>query len=219
MRRGNQEKGWNDPPQFSYGLQSQGSGNKRAPLTKRVPAPLEGSPQVQPPQSFVSPTPPKMPPASSTAPLGPPPAGQTHSRTEALKQSPIVADGECNISLQDVLVPLNQLLDGCREVVRKQVCDDISRRLTVLEQMWNSGRLSPSVRRRMNILVREIQAHNWDAADEVHRSLMVDHVNEVSQWMVGIKRLIAEAKSLPSGTSSLLNEKGTDVGRNPGDTQ
>lgn len=217
VKPGNQEKGWNDPPQFSYGLQSQGSGNKRPPLTKRVPAPLEGSPQVPPPQSFVSPTPPKMPPASSTTPLAPPSAGQTYSRTVAVKQSPIVADGECNVSLLDVLGPLNQLLDSCREAVRKTVCDDISRRLTIFEQMWNSGKLSPSVKRRMNILARELQAQNWDAADEIHRSLMVDHVNEVSQWMVGIKRMIAEAKSLPSETSSLINEKGTGIG-NPGDT-
>lgn len=28
---------------------------------------------------------------------------------------------------------------------------------------------------------------------------MVDHVNEVSQWMVGVKRLIAETRALPTG--------------------
>lgn len=27
---------------------------------------------------------------------------------------------------------------------------------------------------------------------------MVDHVNEVSQWLVGVKRLIAETRSLPA---------------------
>lgn len=36
---GNKERGWNDPPQFSYGLQAQGAGPRRAPLTRRVPAP------------------------------------------------------------------------------------------------------------------------------------------------------------------------------------
>lgn len=30
---------------------------------------------------------------------------------------------------------------------------------------------------------------------------MVDHVTEVSQWMVGVKRLIAEKKSLSSETN------------------
>ncbi|MEE6478752.1 hypothetical protein FKM82_011983 [Ascaphus truei] len=82
--------------------------------------------------------------------------------------------------------------------LQKQVCGDISRRLTMLEEMWNNGKLSPSVRKRMSILVRELKCKNWDSADEIHRSLMVDHVNEVGQWMVGVKRLIAEARNLPA---------------------
>lgn len=44
----------------------------------------------------------------------------------------------------------------------------------------------------------ELLHHHWDAADDIHRSLMVDHVTEVSQWMVGVKRLIAEKRSLSS---------------------
>ncbi|XP_069510344.1 steroid receptor RNA activator 1 isoform X1 [Ambystoma mexicanum] len=214
------EKGWNDPPQFSYGLQSQGSGSKRPPLTKRVPAPLEGSPQVPPPQSFVSPTPPKMPPASSTPPLGMPPMRQAYSpaKMEDGKPSTLVADGECNIPVEDILGPLNQILDGCRKVIRKQVCDDISRRLSTLEQMWKTGKLSPSVRKRMNILVCKLQTQNWDAADEVHRSLMVDYVNEVSQWMVGVKRLIAESRNLPSEELVAHKEEETAIA-NPGVSQ
>jgi hypothetical protein len=47
-------------------------------------------------------------------------------------------------------------------------------------------------------LSSELLHHQWDAADDIHRSLMVDHVTEVSQWMVGVKRLIAEKKSLSS---------------------
>ena len=42
---GNKERGWNDPPQFSYGLQTQAGGPKRTPLTKRVAAPQDGSPR------------------------------------------------------------------------------------------------------------------------------------------------------------------------------
>lgn len=42
---GNKERGWNDPPQFSYGLQTQAGGLKRSPLTKRVAAPQDGSPR------------------------------------------------------------------------------------------------------------------------------------------------------------------------------
>ncbi|NWS35270.1 SRA1 protein, partial [Polioptila caerulea] len=80
---------------------------------------------------------------------------------------------------------------------QKQTCNDIGRRLTVLEDAWAQGKLSAPVRKRMSLLVQELQQQHWDAADEIHRSLMVDHVNEVSQWMVGVKRLIAETRHLP----------------------
>ncbi|KAF7235488.1 Steroid receptor RNA activator 1, partial [Varanus komodoensis] len=81
----------------------------------------------------------------------------------------------------------------------KQVCDEISKRLAMLQQMWVQGNLSAPVRRGMGILTQELEAQRWESADEIHRSLMVDHVAEVSQWMVGIKRLIAEAKDLHAG--------------------
>ena len=57
------------------------------------------------------------------------------------------------------------------------------------------------------MLLSELKSWNWDAADEVHRALMVDHVNEVSQWMVGVKRLIAETRNL---NSDLLHRQEVD---------
>ncbi|NXS62185.1 SRA1 protein, partial [Brachypteracias leptosomus] len=125
----------------------------------------------------------------------------------------------------DVLAPLREALAACRPAVKKQVCEDIGRRLMVLEDAWVQGKLSAPVRKRMSLLVQgeggcaqgvghpeegtpwplmgwsvpaELQQQRWDAADEIHRSLMVDHVNEVSQWLVGVKRLIAETRSLPA---------------------
>ena len=54
----------------------------------------------------------------------------------------------------------------------------------------------------------ELQEQHWDMADEIHRSLMVDHVNEVSQWLVGVKRLIAEMRSLPAAAMDGSTEVG-----------
>ncbi|XP_010147906.1 PREDICTED: steroid receptor RNA activator 1, partial [Eurypyga helias] len=80
----------------------------------------------------------------------------------------------------------------------KQVCNDMGRRLTVLGEAWAQGKLSAPVRKRMSLLVQELQQQHWDAADEIHRSLMVDHINEVSQWLGGVKHLIAQMRSLPA---------------------
>lgn len=105
---------------------------------------------------------------------------------------------ECETLLEDVLRPLEQALDDCQGHTKKQVFDDISRRLGLLQEQWAGGKLSTPVKKRMALLVQELSNHQWDAADDIHRSLMVDHVTEVSQWMVGVKRLIAEKKSLSS---------------------
>ncbi|KAM5169588.1 steroid receptor RNA activator 1 [Callospermophilus lateralis] len=194
VKPGNKERGWNDPPQFSYGLQTQTGGPKRTPLTKRVAAPQDGSPRVF--TSETSPGPPPMgPPPLSSKALGPPSVGSCPvSRVEPTGFRVI----ESEALMEDVLRPLEQALEDCRGHMKKQVCDDISRRLTLLQEQWAGGKLSVPVKKRMALLVQELSSHRWDVADDIHRSLMVDHVTEVSQWMVGVKRLIAEKRSLSS---------------------
>ncbi|XP_037003437.2 steroid receptor RNA activator 1 [Artibeus jamaicensis] len=194
VKPGNKERGWNDPPQFSYGLQTQAGGPKRSPLTKRVAAPQDGSPRV--PTSETSP---------GAPPLGLPPPSSKSSRPPAVGTCPVptvertdLPVTECETLLEDVLRPLEQALDDCHGHTKKQVCDDISRRLALLQEQWVGGKLSTPVKKRMALLVQELSNHRWDAADDIHRSLMVDHVTEVSQWMVGVKRLIAEKRSLSS---------------------
>ncbi|NWW92602.1 SRA1 protein, partial [Rhynochetos jubatus] len=146
---------------------------------------------------------PAFAPAASTAPspraLGPPPLGPISSAPRAERRKPSATClEECAVPADAVLAPLREALDACRPTVPKQVCNDIGRRLTVLGEAWAQGKLSALVRKGMSLLVQELQQQHWDAADEIHRSLMVDHVNEVSQWLVGIKHLIAEMRSLPA---------------------
>ncbi|XP_076993306.1 steroid receptor RNA activator 1 isoform X2 [Tamandua tetradactyla] len=195
VKPGNKERGWNDPPQFSYGLQNQIGGPKRTPLTKRVAAPQDGSSRVPTSETSPGPLPMGLPPPSSKAPLL---SSEGSCPTSGLEPTsfPIM---ESETPLEDVLRPLEQALEDCRGHMRKQVCDDISRRLALLQEQWAGGKLSMPVKKRMTLLVQELSSRQWDVADDIHRSLMVDHVTEVSQWMVGVKRLIAEKRSLSSG--------------------
>ncbi|XP_068273368.1 steroid receptor RNA activator 1 [Nyctibius grandis] len=211
VKPGNQERGWNDPPQFSYGLQARAGGPGRNPLTRRVPAPPAGTPPGAPPGPAAAPAAP--PPRA----LGPPPRGPGSPGRRAGSGRPSVAAGpgqeECGLPADTVLAPLREALGACRPAVQKQVCDDIGRRLTVLGEAWAQGKLSAPVRKRMSLLVRELQRQRWDAADEIHRSLMVDHVNEVSQWLVGVKRLIAELRNLPAAEPAPEGSAETEPGQ------
>ncbi|XP_077080968.1 steroid receptor RNA activator 1 [Siphateles boraxobius] len=190
VKPGNQEHGWNDPPQFSYGLQKDPGGPKRNILNKRVHAPqITGSGSEMQSTPVVGITPPlgmNPPPTDSI----PPPSMSPRIPSEGS------AELETEPCIEDVQEPLYWALSACRHTVKKQVCDDVERRLKLFEDMWKSGKLSPLVKRRMHGLSQALRSKNWDAADEIHRGLMVDHVSEVIQWMVGIKRLIAEARSL-----------------------
>ncbi|XP_078086871.1 steroid receptor RNA activator 1 [Mustelus asterias] len=200
VKPGNQERGWNDPPQFSYGLQTQAQiGPRKHFLTKRVPPPQLDKPKVCGPAGI---PPAVIPSGSSVAsekmPPPPPPPKQSGLSSSCKPVQSAAVTPDCEVNVEDVLAPLNKTLEVCRKTVKKQVCDDMGRRLIMLQEMWQSGKLSISVQKRMHLLTLEMEHCNWDSADEIHRSLMVDHVNEVGQWMVGVKRLIAESKNLPS---------------------
>ncbi|XP_067900000.1 steroid receptor RNA activator 1 isoform X2 [Heterodontus francisci] len=207
VKPGNQERGWNDPPQFSYGLQTQAQiGPRKHFLTKRVPAPQLDKPKVCGPAGIPPAIIPSGP-SEAAEKMPPPPPPKLSSLSNTCKSVQNTTDmSDCEANVEDVLAPLNKALDACRKTVKKQVCDDIGRRLIILQDMWQSGKLSVSVRKRMYLLTQEMEHCNWDSADEIHRSLMVDHVNEVGQWMVGVKRLIAETKNLPSDLSVCANE-------------
>ncbi|XP_071362221.1 steroid receptor RNA activator 1 [Trachinotus anak] len=204
IKPGNQERGWNDPPQFSYGLQN-ARGPQRNLLNKRAaPSPSgAGAPPPIPPSSNplapplcgVAPPPlhPARPPPGCMA-TPPPLSGPMRSQREAYSSQSEQSESEPDVEV--VVLVLDQALAACRQTVKDQVCNDVAKRLRLLEESWRSGRLSLPVRRRMDTLAQELQLGHWDAADEIHRSLMVDHVTEVSQWMVGVKRLIAETRKL-----------------------
>uniref|UniRef100_A0A1A8F4H9 Steroid receptor RNA activator 1 n=1 Tax=Nothobranchius korthausae TaxID=1143690 RepID=A0A1A8F4H9_9TELE len=200
VKPGNQERGWNDPPQFSYSLQAT-HGPPRKLLNKRpgpasasvsgvLPTPPNSSNAAAPPMCGVAPPPltQARPPADGVA-TPPPHAGPMKSQRGA-------SSSQSEPELETVMLVLNKALDACRRAVKDQVCNDVAKRLRLLEESWRTDKLSLPVRRRMVLLASDVQAGSWDSADDLHRSLMVDHVTEVSQWMVGVKRLIAETRQL-----------------------
>lgn len=208
IKPGNQERGWNDPPQFSYGLQTK-RGPHRNLLNRRAPPPGSGAPPLTLPSSALT------PPTTSIAPLlipvappsgpavaSPPGPGLISAQTDSVQSEPEV---------EEVMSVLEGALEACRcSGSRVQVCNDMGKRLKVLEENWKTDRLSSTVKRQMKSLCSDLKSGLWDSADELHRSLMVDHVTEVSQWMVGVKRLIAETRNLSPDQLRPLTQDSTD---------
>ncbi|CAF97262.1 unnamed protein product, partial [Tetraodon nigroviridis] len=161
VKPGNQERGWNDPPQFSYGLQM-ARGPQRSLLNRRA-----------------------VPAADSDSCLL-----QSHGPTSS-QRSPASTRPSLSSSYR-----LGRISPSSGDSQRSRCVVMWQKRLRLLEDSWKGGKLSLPVRRRMDTLSQELRAGHWDAADKVHLSLMVDHVTEVSQWMVGVKRLIAETRKL-----------------------
>nr|XP_019964088.1 PREDICTED: steroid receptor RNA activator 1 isoform X3 [Paralichthys olivaceus] len=162
VKAGNQERGWNDPPQFSYGLQM-ARGPPRNLLNKRAAPPVSGSgapPPMYPSANPLAPprcgiAPPTLhtahpPPDCVASPL--PPAGPMRSQKEA-GSSP----SESVPDVEVVVLVLRRALAACRHTVRDQVCNDVEKRLLLLEDGWRSGRLSLPVRRRMDALSQGVQ--------------------------------------------------------------
>ncbi|XP_037543668.1 steroid receptor RNA activator 1 [Nematolebias whitei] len=211
IKPGNQERGWNDPPQFSYGLQlargTQNLRNKRAlpPTSSGAGVAPLATPSSNAPPAFVGSVAP--PPLLSAQP--PSEGLATPSANVGPMRRKVEADsGQSEPEVEAVLLVLNGALSVCRTSVKDQVCNEVAKRLRLLEDSWRAGKLSLPVRRRLDTLSHELQAGRWDSADDIHRALMVDHVTEVSQWMVGVKRLIAETRNLrPELLKSLQNSK------------
>lgn len=97
--------------------------------------------------------------------------------------------------------------------LQKRVYEDIKRRLNLLSQQASTEKISATVKLKTGRLLAgktcllwlvAMQPHSpctvaveegdYNKADHMQVGMMVDHVSEVSQWLVGIKKLIATLK-------------------------
>ncbi|XP_071949721.1 steroid receptor RNA activator 1-like isoform X2 [Antedon mediterranea] len=212
LRPGNPDRGWNDPPMFNYNTVGQPS-PKTNLLNKRVAPPQQqiGSKpgfdeKVLPsrmasakynPEGVGAPpmtSPPKVDgPVTSAAP---PTACQSESNPSQ--------DEDIELALQRIQTVLNE----CENKLKKRIFEDITKRLGVLRDKWMN--MSMPVKVYTSKLANSLVNYQYDEAYEIHLTLMVDHVTEVSQWMVGIKRLIHEAKTIRPTPSDVQNESNTE---------
>ncbi|KAF6040528.1 hypothetical protein EB796_001037 [Bugula neritina] len=76
-----------------------------------------------------------------------------------------------------------------------KLANDITKRIKIFQQSWTSGKISAKAKPNCARLCRALELEEYAAAHDIHLQLMTDHVSEVSQWMVGIKKMIQAGNS------------------------
>ncbi|CAG9782806.1 unnamed protein product [Diatraea saccharalis] len=173
------DPGWNDPPTFSFNAQQTTPNKPRNFLNKRVAFPLSGSsPSPAPPPSV------NLPPLPMTTPILPP----MHTNPKIINQPENDTEIDSEGTLQEVKGILIMFLDKSSELGPKS--NDIKRRINMMEEMWASGKLNNKIHFLMRELAYALRDDQPSKADDIHRTLMVDHVNAVGSWMPGVKQLV-----------------------------
>lgn len=175
------DRGWNDPPMLSY----QPTMTSRHILNRR-PNEMPGLPPepLLKPSTVSGPSYGQIPPTVELPPKG------TTDNTDQPRDTVSCSETGNDVDLTHVATTLETVFEKTKTHLDKRHADDVRRRLEIFKRQWASGKLSKRVREEMSKLVAALEAGDGNTAHLIHVSLMVDHVAEVSQWMVGIKRLI-----------------------------
>ncbi|XP_011404715.2 PREDICTED: steroid receptor RNA activator 1-like [Amphimedon queenslandica] len=174
------EYGWNDPPLFSYQSNPPSntkSSNKPALLNKRPAYPATEHHHVT--STTLSRD---QPPPTGTAGV---PVRESSSQVEA---TPTSEEAVRCLSQSEILSSLNELVDDYKECIEERLLKEIKKRLDMLDKQWST--LSQPVHKRLSSLVQALQDKDYKKAEDIHVGLMVDHVSEVKQWLIGIKKLV-----------------------------
>ncbi|XP_038209383.1 steroid receptor RNA activator 1-like [Zerene cesonia] len=175
------DPGWNDPPTFTYNAQQTTPSRPRNFLNKRVAFPVSNNAGVP---SGVPVTIPSIPAAMPISPMVPPPVSNIATIIEPQEKVQI----DCGKILEEVKDALLEILGDSSELGSK--AESIRKKISLMEDMWTSGKLNTQVQIRMQELTRALKEDKPDKADEIHKGLMVDHVSLVGIWMPGVKQII-----------------------------
>ncbi|XP_041357440.1 steroid receptor RNA activator 1-like [Gigantopelta aegis] len=97
---------------------------------------------------------------------------------------------------------LKHCIERCRDRLQVRTLEDITKRITVMQEMWAAGSLSETVKAHLGCLTKALKDEDFTEAQRLHQVLMVDHIAEVNQWMVGIKKLIHEVQLLKENSET-----------------
>lgn len=213
--QGSRTPGWNDPPTLAYNPLSAssggGPGRPRINLNKRVAYPLQGSVTATAtstkPMAVVLPNqasaglpllPPPPPPAATTimhpvAVVHPMPHATNPQENITLPTDAVTTSFRC---LREQVPLVQESLNVRRE--------EIERRLGIIEQLWQSGNLSPAVQQKIYRLSQAVIRKSHNEAMELYTSLVANHANECSSWAVTLRHIVLTIPALTTTTATAV---------------
>lgn len=204
------DPGWNDPPKLGYSSSTVSPGQStKLNLNKRVAFPVASPSSTLPPVAssnpmsigesslpqFISPTsaPPSSVPAGNLPvnqlTVGTPPRGTT---SQILK-----ADDANNFqgSVQypakpEMIQYISDTLEKCVLKLEPSKHADIRKRLSGIERSWADEKLGESLARKLYRLAQALTEGKAADANEIHRSIVVEHGRDCVQWAPALRQLV-----------------------------
>ena len=117
---------------------------------------------------------------------------------EELKKSEEMENVDLETMDIDVVTELKNIVEKCEKenIFSKHVGLTILKKIDIFEKQLNDNKLPNIVKEKMDLLTKYVMLKKYSEAWDIHVALMCDHSSSVMQWMVGIKKLVSEAKKL-----------------------
>lgn len=219
------DPGWNDPPKISYspGVAAGSGPTSKLNLNKRIAFPVaktdtrSNQPAVGDggtlPQfvtgasgGIASPLPP-APPNRSGPPLPPMATTGTPLRcnkpgTNASEEATLIlpSNDEMKDSVKTTLEELLMKTETSRQA-------EVRKRLDVMLQSWTDGKLSDGLTRKLYQLAQVLNEKKIVEANEIHRSIIVEHGKECVQWAPALRQLIQVVPKQEESSSNVETQE------------
>ena len=104
------------------------------------------------------------------------------------------AEGGGEWSSAEVASKVEEVWSSVSRALEERSRRGVRVKLDNLVRELESGRVEAGVQRRLCELLRALEAGKVESAYEIHSTMMVDFVSQVSPWMPGIRSLLLQLR-------------------------
>ncbi|XP_058443029.1 steroid receptor RNA activator 1-like [Malaya genurostris] len=190
------DPGWNDPPKIDYNSTEGSPKQTKLNLNKRVAFPVLNATNPQVPVGSLLPH--FVPPSASEHPnVHSIPATQPCVLTTPPKSVPNQSQKITSVQDTSIYPDSSDMLKDFQEALDQLVLEldsskqaEIRKRCALIERSWSDGKLCESLTRKLYRLAQALTDRKATEANEIHRSIVVDHGSDCVQWAPALRQLV-----------------------------